>query len=386
MISNKAIESFKSIETPFYYYDIDLLRETLSRYTSLINKYNYKAHYALKANAEPNILKEIVNAGLGADCVSGNEVALAIKSGFSPDKVVYAGVGKSDKEIKTALKAGIFSFNCESIPEIAVINDIAASMGKVAKIALRVNPDIDAHTHKYISTGRRQDKFGISPWMFDQVLELIQNSKNVELIGLHFHVGSQILEMPVFELLCKRVKELQSWFNDKGVFIPNINLGGGLGVDYTNPNTNPIADFENYFSIINKNLEVQSGQNVHFEPGRALVAQCGHLITRVLYVKLGKGMKFAILDAGMNDLIRPALYQAHHAIENLTSTGRKLKYDVVGPICESSDRWGKSILLPQTSRGDLIAIHTAGAYGQVMGMRYNQKDLAKAYYSYDLVK
>ena len=381
MITKSAISAFESIQTPFYYYDIELLNKTLDEYTSLINKYNYHAHYALKANADPRILSIIQKAGLGADCVSGNEVALAIKSGFSPDKVVYAGVGKSDKEIKTALKAGIFSFNCESVPEIKIINDFAASKGKKARFSLRVNPDIDAHTHKYISTGRKEDKFGISPWMFESVAELFKTCKNIELVGLHFHVGSQITDLAVFKLLCEKVAELQQWFTDRDIFIPNLNLGGGLGVDYVNPNENPIANFKDYFEIINKNLVVKPGQNVHFEPGRAIVAQCGHLISRVLYVKIGQRKKFAILDAGMNDLIRPALYQAHHAIENLTSEKRKMRYDVVGPVCESSDKFASNIMLPQTQRGDIIAIHTAGAYGQVMGMRYNQRDLAKAYYS-----
>ncbi|MEG0518757.1 MAG: diaminopimelate decarboxylase [Bacteroidales bacterium] len=385
MIITSALSSFQSMETPFYFYDMELLNETLSLYTAFTKKYNYSAHYALKANANDKILAVIQKAGLGADCVSGNEVALAVKAGFSPDKIVYAGVGKSDKEIKTALKAGIFSFNCESVPEIQIINDLATAQGKKARIALRINPDIDAHTHKYISTGRKEDKFGISPWMFDSVLELIKNCKNVELIGLHFHVGSQIQDLNVFKMLCGRIEELQQWFTDKDVFIPNINMGGGLGVDYETPNEHPIADFKQYFEIINKNLVVKPGQRVHFEPGRAIVAQCGHLISRVLYVKIGQRKKFVILDAGMNDLIRPALYQAHHAIENLTSDKRAMRYDIVGPVCESSDKFGKNILLPQTQRGDFIALHTSGAYGQVMGMKYNQRDLAKAYYSNELL-
>lgn len=385
MITKEAISAFKHIKTPFYYYDLELLQQTLNIYTAEITKYGYHAHYALKANANPRILEMIKNAGLGADCVSGNEVMLAVKSGFSPDKIVYAGVGKSDKEIKQALKAGIFSFNCESVPEIEIINGFAASMGRVAKIALRINPDIDAHTHKYISTGRKEDKFGISPWMFEDVAQLLERCKNVELVGLHFHVGSQILDLSVFKLLCSRIAELQKWFTDKGIAIKNLNLGGGLGVDYTNPNQNPIASFTDYFNIINSNLVVAPGQNVHFEPGRAIVAQCGHLISRVLYVKIGQTKKFVILDAGMNDLIRPALYQAHHAIENLTSSKRLLKYDVVGPVCESSDKFGKDVKLPITERGDLIALHTAGAYGQVMAMKYNQRDLAKEYYSTDLI-
>ncbi|NTU95298.1 MAG: diaminopimelate decarboxylase [Bacteroidales bacterium] len=381
MVQIKETERFKTLETPFYYYDMELLRETLKRYTDELKKYNYHAHYALKANANVRVLSLIKDFGLGADCVSGNEVSLALKTGFSPDKVVYAGVGKSDKEIKTALEGGIFCFNCESVPEIEVINSIAESMGKKVGIALRINPDIDAHTHKYISTGRSQDKFGISPWMFDDVLATIKKSSNINLIGLHFHVGSQITDLNVFSMLCKRINELQKWFIERGIFIENINLGGGLGIDYVNPDENPISDFKNYFSIINSNLIVYPGQKIHFEPGRTIVAQCGSLISRVLYVKMGKGKKFAILDAGMNDLIRPALYQASHRIDNLTSKGRMMRYDVVGPVCESSDRFGKNLLLPQTKRGDLVAIRSAGAYGQVMAMRYNQKDIAPEYFS-----
>ncbi len=381
MFDSQTIKKFQSIDTPFYYYDLSLLKKTLDLYTTELKKYNYHAHYALKANANDRILSVIKNYGLGADCVSGNEVSLALKSGFTPENIVYAGVGKSDKEILTALKGGIFSFNCESIPEIEIINDLAESLGKTANISLRINPDIDAHTHKYISTGRSQDKFGISPWMFESVLATIEKCANIKLIGLHFHVGSQITDLHVFEMLCGRINDIQLWFRDKGISLENINLGGGLGIDYNDPDANPISDFKTYFSIINKNLIVYPGQKIHFEPGRALIAQSGTLVSRVLYVKIGKGKKFAILDAGMNDLIRPALYQASHKLQNLTSSGRLMKYDVVGPICESSDRFGKNIPLPETGRGDIIAIRSAGAYGQVMGMKYNQKELAPEYYS-----
>ena len=380
MFDANKIEELKQYETPFYCYDLSLLKKTLDAYVKELKKYGYHAHYAFKANANPEILTIIKDYGLGADCVSGNEVLLALKMGFDPAKIVFAGVGKSDKEIDAAVKGGIFSFNCESIPEIEVINSIAAKRKKKASIALRINPDIDAHTHRYISTGRSQDKFGISPWMFEDVVKTIERCKNIELIGLHFHVGSQITDIGVFELLAERVNTIAKWFKDRGVEIKNLNLGGGFGIDYTNPNDNLISDFASYFAAINRILKVEKGQQVHFEPGRAIVAQCGTLISRVLYVKYGKGKKFAILDAGMNDLIRPALYQAHHKIENLTSPGRMMRYDVVGPVCESSDRFDKNVLLPETSRGDLIAIRSAGAYGQVMSMKYNQRDIAKEYY------
>ena len=378
------IEAFKSIETPFYYYDMDLLRDTLNVYNSHLNKHNYVAHYAVKANAEKPILDEIRKAGFGVDCVSGNEVKLAIKYGFSPDKIVYAGVGKSDKEIKAALKAGIYAFNCESVEEIKVIGELAKAMGKVAHISIRVNPDIDAHTHKYISTGKKEDKFGISPWMFEDVLNVIQTSDHLELIGLHFHIGSQITELGVFKTLCQRVEDLQKWFLDRGVLVESLDLGGGLGVDYVDPVGNPIAKFDEYFDIISKNLIVRPGQSVHFEPGRAIVAQCGTLISRVLYVKKGKGIKFAILDAGMTDLIRPALYQAYHQIDNITSDEAIEVYDVVGPICESSDVFGKDVRLNKAKRGDLFAIRSAGAYGEIMASGYNCRALPKGYTSDEL--
>jgi len=383
MFPNNTLKAFEAIHTPFYYYNTDLLKETLNLYTECLKKYGYSAHYALKANTDPVLLEMIKSYGLGADCVSGNEVKVAVKAGFSPDKIVYAGVGKSDREIEIALNAGIFSFNCESIEEISVIEQIAASKKKTARIALRVNPDIDAHTHKYISTGRKEDKFGISPWMFPDVMKVINSSEHLRLIGLHFHVGSQILDLSVFKLLCKRIEEIQQWFIERNIKIENLNLGGGLGIDYTNPDANPIADFREYFKIIHENLIVREGQRVHFEPGRAIVAQCGTLISRVLYVKQGKRKKFAILDAGMNDLIRPALYQAHHAIQNISSDKKTMRYDVVGPVCESSDCFGKNIMMNKTERGDFVAIRSAGAYGQVMAMKYNQRDLAEAVYSKD---
>ncbi len=383
MLASKLSEKITVSETPFYFYDIELLKDTLQKFTAEIKLYGYQAHYALKANGDKRVLGIIKSYGLGADCVSGNEVSLALKCGFDPSKIVFAGVGKTDREIITALKGKIFCFNCESTPEIEVINALASSLGVTASVSLRINPDIDAHTHKYISTGRSRDKFGISPWTFEDVMNVIKSCNNIKLTGLHFHVGSQITDLSVFEMLCLRVNELQQWFRNRGEEVHNINLGGGLGVDYEEPDKNPVPDFSTYFRIINRNLKVYPGQKVHFEPGRALVAQCGSLISRVLYVKVGRGKKFVILDAGMTDLIRPALYQAGHKIENLSSDKRMMRYDVVGPICESSDVFARNILLNETHRGDMIAIRSAGAYGQVMSMRYNQRDLPLSRYSDD---
>ena len=381
----RFVNGFKRLETPFYFYDLDILDQTLRLYTKFLRKYGYQAHYAMKANANPRILEMIHRSGLGADCVSGNEVQLALDMGFDPDTIVYAGVGKSDKEIRTALQGGIFCFNCESVPEIRIINDLASQMGRTARISLRLNPNIDAHTNKHITTGRSRDKFGISEWMLDEVLQVIAACSNLKLIGLHFHIGSQIEDLKVFEKLCSKVNSFQRWFEEQNIRLEHINLGGGIAIDYNDPFANPFSPFESYFKTINEKLEVRKGQKIHFEPGRALVAQAGYLISRVLYIKIGKGKKFAILDAGMNDLIRPALYGASHAIFNITSDSQKNEvYDVVGPVCESADRFGLAVKLPVTARGDLIAICSAGAYGQVMGMRYNQRELAPAYYSPDL--
>ena len=367
------LDRFKSVETPFYYYDQNLLQATLDTITSEAGKYEgFKVHYAVKACVDQTVLGVINASGIGCDCVSGGEVERCLMSGFAPSKIVFAGVGKADWEIKLALDANIACFNVESVPELEVIDELARAKGKVANIALRVNPNVDAHTHKYITTGLSENKFGISMEMLEEVVAKAKSLKNVNLIGLHFHIGSQLLEFEPFQMLCSRINELQDKFEALGVKFKTINVGGGLGVDYVNPDENPIPDFATYFATYNKYLKLRPGQELHFELGRAVVAQCGSLISRVLYVKEGLNKKFVILDAGMSDLIRPALYQAHHNIENITaSTSETDTYDVVGPICESSDCFGTDEVLPRTKRGDLVALRTAGAYGQIMASNYN---------------
>ena len=380
-MANFPLERFASIETPFYYYDMDLLRSTLSEAASVSGRYGYKVHYAVKANANSEILDEVRRAGLGVDCVSGNEIKAALRSGFDPSGIVFAGVGKTDREIVTALKAGISCFNVESSAELEVIDELAGNLGVKADIAFRVNPNVNAHTHHYITTGLEENKFGIGLWELESIIPKAEQLPNVNLEGLHFHIGSQILEMGPFRELCNRINGIQKDLEARRISIRSINVGGGLGIDYIRPDENPVPDFESYFGTFAKYLELREGQELHFELGRSLVAQCGTLITKVSYVKEGQHKKFAIVDAGMNDLIRPALYQAYHKIENLSSDGPEDRYDVVGPVCESSDCFGKEVQLPQTSRGDLLAIRSAGAYGQIMAMRYNLRDLAQAYYS-----
>jgi diaminopimelate decarboxylase len=382
MIDKKTIEKFGNQPTPFYFYDLDVLNATLSTLKKESQNSGYKVHYALKANANPRILKIIASYGFGADCVSWNEIAAAIAAGFDPSEVVFAGVGKTDKEISEAVRAGIFCFNCESIPEIEVINQLAAEQNKTVRIALRINPLVDAHTHKYITTGIEESKFGIHTWELENVLKRLTDLKNVRLIGMHFHIGSQITKISVFQSLCTHINELQEWFTAHNVDIEVVNVGGGLGIDYENPEKSP--KFPEYFSLLNDFIDLKPGQALHLEPGRAVVGQCGSLISRVLYIKNGVNTLFAIIDAGMTDLIRPALYQAHHKIENLKSEGNLFRYDVVGPVCESSDTFAKFIELPESKRGDIFAIRSAGAYGESMASRYNLRDLPRAVFSDEL--
>lgn len=376
------VSRFRELETPFYYYDMSLLRRTLaeiSRYAAPGS--HFRVHYAVKANANPEILAWIARAGLGADCVSGGEIEAAVAAGFDPSGIVYAGVGKTDREIMTGLRHGISCFNVESEPELEVISQLASRAGVTARVAVRVNPDVGAHTHANITTGLAENKFGISMADLDRVVDLARTLPALELTGLHFHIGSQILDMSDFAALCNRINMLQARLADRGVRLRHINVGGGLGIDYRHPDAHPVPDFRAYFDTYRRHLRLRSGQTVHFELGRAVVGQCGSLISRVTFVKQGTAKKFVILDAGMTDLIRPALYQAYHKIENLTSDGPVEVYDVVGPVCESSDVFGKAVDLPLTRRGDLMALRSAGAYGEIMASGYNCRPLPAAYTS-----
>ncbi|NUM51872.1 MAG: diaminopimelate decarboxylase [Flavobacteriales bacterium] len=380
MFNGETINLFRKQKTPFYFYDINLLTRTLQEAKQEADKYQFHIHYALKANANPHILKLIGSMGYGADCVSGNEIKRAVECGFHTSHIVFAGVGKSDEEINIALSNNIFCFNCESVAEMVVLNELAEAFGKKARIAIRINPNVNAHTHHYITTGLEENKFGISMWELEDVLNVIKSLAHIELIGLHFHIGSQITDLDVFKGLCVRINEIQQWFFRHQLILEHINVGGGLGIDYYKPDENPMPDFKKYFSIFNEFLEIRPKQKVHFELGRALVAQCGSLITKVLYVKKGVQTNFAIVDAGMTELLRPALYHAYHKIENLSATGNNQKYDVVGPICESSDCFGKAVELPETVRGDILALRSAGAYGEVMASAYNLRDIVGAVY------
>lgn len=387
MKGNFPIDKFQEVETPFYYYDTALLRQTLQTINEEAGKHEgFVVHYAIKANANPKVLRIISQAGLGADCVSGGEIRRCLDNGFSPKKIVYAGVGKADWEINLGLDKNIFCFNVESVAELEVINELAEKKGKVARVCFRINPDVGAHTNAKITTGLAENKFGIAMRDMLPTIEEAAKMKNIEFIGLHFHIGSQILDMGDFEALCNRINEIQDELEKKHVKVENINVGGGLGIDYQHPNRVPVPDFKDYFDTYARHLKLRPGQKLHFELGRSVVGQMGSLVTRCLYVKQGTAKQFVIVDAGMTDLIRPALYQAYHKIENITSDEKPATYDVVGPICESSDVFAKAVDLNATHRGDLIALRSAGAYGEIMASQYNCRKLPVGYITEDLVE
>ncbi len=379
------VERFQELRTPFYYYDTELLRQTLRAINDEVRRHEgWHVHYAVKANANQRLLSIIREAGLGVDCVSGGEIEACARAGFPGSKMVYAGVGKSDWEINLGLDNDIFCFNVESIPELEVINELAAQKGKTARVAFRLNPNVGAHTHANITTGLAENKFGIAMRDMVTVITRAQQLSNIQVVGLHFHIGSQILDMGDFKALCNRINELQDELERHRIRVEHINVGGGLGVDYEHPNRVPIPDFKAYFDTYAKSLRLRQGQTLHFELGRAVVAQCGSLITRTLYIKEGATKKFAIVDAGFTDLIRPALYQAYHKIENVSSDEPMEAYDVVGPICESTDVFAKQTDLNRCHRGDLLAIRSAGAYGEIMASQYNCRQLPKGYTSDEL--
>jgi len=389
LFNNTLYQYFSRIETPFYYYDMDLLHKSLTRLMKAAGKYGFNIHYAIKANANDRILDTIKTYGLGADCVSGNEVKKAVERGIPSDKIVFAGVGKSDREIRYAIDQSIFSFNCESIEEIEIINEWGGKKHQTVPVSLRLNPDIDAITHKYLTTGLPENKFGIPLQFLDKVIHRVSKLPHIKLIGLHFHIGSQIRELTPYIELCKKVNSIQDLiFQNHGFYLEHINLGGGLGINYEDPDAELIPDYEALFQAVHEHLEVKNGQKVHFELGRSIVGQMGSLISKVLYIKKGLNKEFMILDAGMTDLIRPALYGAQHKIENISRPGARIKnykYDVVGPVCESSDSFNDNVMLPKTKRGDLVAIRSTGAYGEVMVSQYILRNKPKAIYSDELI-
>lgn len=383
MFSDTTIAKFKKLETPFYYYDIDLLNKTIEQVQKHGISKGYHIHFAIKANFNPEVLKYIREGGLGIDCVSGMEIERAVEAGFDPSKIAFAGVGKTDREIQTGLDHNIFSFNCESLQELTVLNDLAKKAGKKAPVSIRLNPNVEAKTHKYITTGLNENKFGITTDKLPRLFELLPTLNSVTLNGIHFHIGSQIRDLKPFKDLCLKVNELQNLFEAEGFSLDHLNLGGGFGINYEDPDSEPIPDFESFFNLFEKHLKVRENQQVHFELGRSISGQFGSLISSVLFIKDGINTNFAVIDAGMTELIRPALYQAVHHVDVLTSTLPAVKYDVVGPICETSDTFRRGMSLPELKRGDLVAIRSAGAYGEVMSSSFNLRERVNTYFSTD---
>lgn len=371
------ISRFSQRETPFYYYDLSLLRQTLEAITAATaDAPHFHVHYALKACVAPEVLHTISQHGLGADCVSGGEIEVAYHHGFDANNIVFAGVGKADWEINRALDLGIQCFNVESLPELEIINELATVQKKVAKVAFRINPNVDAHTHAKITTGLNENKFGLAIDDTIPAIRRAQTLSNIELVGLHFHIGSQITDLTPFSALCTRINELQTQLEAEGITVPTLNVGGGLGVNYVQPDADAIPNFVDYFSIFKRELQLREGQSVHFELGRSVVAQCGSLISRVLYVKEGHAKRFIIVDAGMTDLVRPAMYGSIHQIDNLSQPeAPQALFDVVGPICESSDVFASDYSMPTPKRGDFLAFRSAGAYGEIMASQYNCRRL-----------
>lgn len=374
-------EELQDHRTPLYFYDLGHLDRTIEEARKAADPSDFHIHYAMKANADPRVMERFRRAGLGVDCVSGNEVRQALELGFEAEKIVFAGVGKREEEIANALDHGIFAFNVESVQELEVLDGLAGARGTKAPVALRINPDVDPETHHFITTGLEENKFGIERWALDEIFQVLERCRNLELKGLHFHIGSQIREQAPFRSLCIKVKEVRERFEEMGYQLEHLNLGGGLGVDHGGPDQEGIPDFETFFSTFREYLDPLPGGSVHFELGRSLVAHCGDLITRVLYIKEGRNSSFAIVDAGMTELIRPALYRSYHRIEALKEgDSEKKSYDVVGPICETSDLFGKRVELPILQRGDLLAIRSVGAYGEVMASSYNLREKAGKLY------
>ena len=384
MFPSQVVDSFRELKTPFYYYDLDVLKATLSEIRTHGISRGYKIHYAVKANHQLQILEIIRKAGLNADCVSGGEIKQSLDAGFDSSQIAFAGVGKNDDEILFALKNDVFCFNCESLQELEVINELARKAGTKAPIALRLNPNVNADTHHYITTGLKENKFGINEEDLDEVLRKIPLLANLELIGIHFHIGSQIEKFEPFKELCFRTNELNDHIKNKGFSLSVINVGGGFGINYSNPNKHAIPNFKGFFELFEKYIQLKPHQQLHFELGRSIVGQSGSLITKVLYTKEGRTKNFAVVDAGMTELIRPALYQALHRIDVLTGHLPSKKYDIVGPICESSDTFRKDIEIPEVQRGDILAIRSCGAYGEVMKSRYNLRPQIASVFSDDL--
>jgi len=358
--------------TPLYVYSASYIRDRVRAYKEAFP--NALICYAVKANFNPHIIRLVKEEGAGADIVSGGELYASLQAGVDPKKIVYAGVGKTPKEIEYAISSDILMFNVESRMELEVLDQIAERMGKKVRIAIRVNPDVDPKTHPYISTGMKKSKFGVDIKRAKEEYEYARNLKNLEVVGIHCHIGSQILDVSPYIEAVEKIVELYHYLTKNGFDIRYLDIGGGLGIKYKPEQSNPEpSDLAEAISPILKDVKAK----LILEPGRSIVGNSGVLITRVEFLK-DKGHKhFVIVDAGMNDLIRPAIYDAyHHIVPVEKRDGRYIKTDVVGPICETGDFLALDRELPEVRRGDYLAVLSAGAYGFAMSSHYNVRPRA----------
>jgi len=380
MFSSELLKKFTKLQTPFYFYDTDILRDNLKSLSNCL-KTNNKVFFSVKSNTNQKILNIINNYQLGIDAVSFNEIKHCLRNGFRADDIVFAGVGKTDKEIEDGIKSDISCFNVESFQELDLINNLSKKQSKKTNVSIRINPNIRCDTNKKIQTGSDEDKFGIDLKDINHIPELSKLS-NIDITGIHFHIGSQLLDLTPFKELCVITNDITSHLKENGIKLKNINVGGGLGIDYDDPINNTISNFNGFIDLFNKNINLDKNQSIHFELGRSVVGQCGYLISRILYEKISYNKNFLILDSGMNNLIRPALYNSSHKISNISVKNKDyMYYDIVGPICESTDTFAKNYRLPSSRRGDLIAIHSCGAYAESMSSNFNLRDNIKSYFS-----
>jgi diaminopimelate decarboxylase len=364
------------VGTPFYVYSSATLLRHFKLFDDALEGMDHLICFAMKSCSNLAVLKLLGDAGAGMDVVSIGEYLRAKAAGVSGDKIVFSGIGKTADEMRVALEGGIRQFNVESEPEMQVLSDVAMSLGKVAPITVRVNPDVDAKTHAKISTGKKEDKFGIPISRAREVYATAATLPGLKVIGIDVHIGSQLTELEPFRLAYRKVAELTEQLRSDGHEITRLDLGGGLGIPYARDNNAPPLPLE-YGAMIKEEVG-HLGCEIEIEPGRLISGNAGILVADVIYVKEGEGRTFLILDAAMNDLIRPAMYEAYHDIipvQEPVAGAEQSEYDIVGPICESGDTFAKGRNMPTLNAGELVAFRSAGAYGAVMSSEYNSRPL-----------
>ena len=365
-----------AVGTPFYVYSTATLLRHFKAFDDALDGMDHLVCYAMKANSNQAVLKTLAQAGAGMDVVAAGEYLRAKAAGVPGDKIVFSGVGKTVSEIRLALEGGIRQFNVESEPEMEVLDAVARSMGKVAPITIRVNPDVDAKTHAKIATGKSENKFGIPIARAREVYRMAAAMPGLEVVGIDVHIGSQLTDLTPFELAYQKVAELTEQLRADGHTIRRLDLGGGLGIPYERSNAAPPLPTD-YGAMVQKTLG-HLGCEIEIEPGRLIAGNAGLMVSEVIYVKSGEGRDFLIIDGAMNDLIRPAMYEAHHDIIPVVEAeagAEQQPYDIVGPVCESGDTFAKQRMMPKLAAGDLVAFRSAGAYGAVMASEYNSRAL-----------